>query len=154
MGRILRKFQTAEITMFHVGVDDFTKHGYSKAEFDQHFIEQLKSEKLQQFNAAAEREIQALISTYPPSEVTSFHKQENEARAWLADNTTATPLLDALADTRGMDKATLVNKVIAKADGFAGASGAIIGKRQQLEDQLDALAERNASEDEYQALTW
>lgn len=117
-------------------------------------LEHIQAVKLNQFNAIAEREIQALISTYPPSEVTSFHKQENEARAFIADNTTATPLLDALAVTRGMDKAELVNKVIAKADEFAAASGAIIGKRQQLEDQLDALAERNASEDEYQALTW
>lgn len=154
MERILRNFQTAEITMFNVGVDDFTKHGYSKAEFEQHFIEQLKSEKLNQFNAAAEREIQALISTYPPSEVTSFHKQENEARAWLADDTAATPLLDSLATTRGMDKATLVNKVIAKADAFAQASGEIIGKRQKLEDALTDLAASNAPEDAYQALTW
>lgn len=138
---------------------NFTKQsalsaGVPLSVWEQNYLAHIKAEKLKLFNAAAEREIQALISTYPPSEVTSFHKQENEARAWLADDTAATPLLDSLATTRGMDKAELVNKVIAKADEFAAASGAIIGKRQQLEDQLDALAERNASEDEYQALTW
>jgi hypothetical protein len=152
--KLIKNFESPYLSMFNADLDDFKRNGFSKSDFDSHFIDQLKSEKLKQFNAAAEREIQALISTYPPSEVTSFHKQENEARAWLADDTAATPLLDSLATTRGMDKATLVNKVIAKADAFARTSGKIIGKRQKLEDALTDLAASNAPEDAYQALTW
>lgn len=122
--------------------------------WNEKYLAHIKAKKLTQFNAAAEREIAALVSTYPPSEVASFPKQETEARAWLADNAAVTPLLDSLAESRGMAKAELVDKVIIKADSFAVASGEIIGKRQKLEDALAALAADNAPEQDYQALTW
>ena len=58
--------------------------------------------------------------------------------AYAADPTASTPLLSALAQARGISLPDLVERVLAKADAFAVASGFIIGQRQALEDRLDA----------------
>lgn len=97
-----------------------------------------KSTKLAEINAACQSTLEALTPTYPERELTTFDKQESEARAYLADATASTPLLSALAAARGIELGDLVGRVITKADAFAGASGYIIGQRQALEDRLDA----------------
>lgn len=97
-----------------------------------------KTAKLAEINTACQRTLESLTPTYPERELTTFDKQETEARAYLADATASTPLLSALAAARGIELADLVGRVIAKADAFASASGYIIGQRQALEDQLDA----------------
>ena len=79
-----------------------------------------------------------LTGTYPDREIRTFDKQESEARAYAADPTASTPLLSALAQARGIPLPDLVERVLAKADAFAVASGSIIGQRQALEDRLDA----------------
>ena len=79
-----------------------------------------------------------LTGTYPDREIRTFDKQESEARAYAADATASTPLLSALAQARGIPLSELVERVLAKADAFAVASGSIIGQRQTLEDRLDA----------------
>ena len=79
-----------------------------------------------------------LTGTYPDREIRTFDKQESEARAYAADPTASTPLLSALAEARGISLPDLVERVLAKADAFAVASGSIIGQRQALEDRLDA----------------
>lgn len=99
---------------------------------------QLKIEKLNEINAAYQQAIATLTPTYPDDERLTFDKQEQEARAWQADNSTSTPFVDALASGRQMDKAELVSRIIAKADAFALASGSLTGQRQRYEDLLDA----------------
>lgn len=96
-----------------------------------------KSQKLDEINATYQQAIATLTHTYPDDERLTFDKQEQEARAWLADNSTSTPFVDALAAGRQMDKAELVNRIIAKADAFAIASGLLTGQRQRYEDLLD-----------------
>ncbi len=103
--------------------------------------------KLTDINASCEAEIAAISAGYPSSEVLSWPKQEAEARAWTADNQAVTPLLDSLAAARGISKAELASRVIAKADLFAQLSGAIIGKRQGLEDQLDTISDGLTAEE-------
>ncbi|MFQ9868622.1 MAG: hypothetical protein ACLRWP_17950 [Bilophila wadsworthia] len=46
---------------------------------------------------------------------------------YAADPTASTPLLSALAEARGISLPDLVERVLAKADAFAVASGSIIG---------------------------
>ena len=101
-------------------------------------LEQTKAAKLSEINAAADRAIATLTATYPDREISTFDKQESEARAYTADATASTPLLSALATARGIPLPDLVERVLAKADAFAVASGSIIGQRQALEDRLDA----------------
>ena len=100
-------------------------------------FEEAKAAKLSEINKAADKIMAALISTYPDREISTFDKQEAEARAYMADPEAPTPLLSALAKARGISMDELVKRVIAKADAFAAASGYIIGQRQALEDQLD-----------------
>lgn len=101
-------------------------------------LEEVKTAKLSEINAAADRAIATLTATYPDREISTFDKQESEARAYAADPTASTPLLSALAQARGISLPDLVERVLAKADAFAVASGSIIGQRQALEDRLDA----------------
>lgn len=98
---------------------------------------QLKIEKLNEINVIYQQAIATLTPTYPDDERLTFDKQEQEARSWLADNSTPTPFVDALAAGRQMDKAELVSRIIAKADAFAIASGLLTGQRQRYEDLLD-----------------
>lgn len=100
-------------------------------------FKEAKAAKLAEINKAADKIMAALISTYPDREISTFDKQEAEARAYMADPTAPTLLLSALAKARGLSMDELVKRVIAKADAFAAASGYIIGQRQALEDQLD-----------------
>lgn len=100
-------------------------------------LEQTKAAKLSEINKAADAAIATLTATYPDREISTFDKQESEARAYAADATASTPLLSALAQARGIELSELVQRVIAKADILAMASGSIIGQRQALEDRLD-----------------
>lgn len=101
-------------------------------------LSDLKKAKLSEINAAYQQAIATLTPTYPDDERLTFDKQEQEARAWLADNSTSTPFIDALAAGRQMNKAELVSRIIAKANAFAIASGSLTGQRQRYEDLLDA----------------
>ena len=112
-------------------------------------LEEMKAAKLSEINAAADRAIATLTATYPDREISTFDKQESEARAYTADATASTPLLSALAQARGIPLPDLVRRVLAKAATFAVASGSIIGQRQALEDRLDACT----TVEEIQAIT-
>lgn len=101
-------------------------------------LEEVKAAKLSEINAVADRALATLTATYPDREISTFDKQESEARAYAADPTASTPLLSALAQARGVPLDELVRRVLAKADAFAVASGSIVGQRQALEDRLDA----------------
>lgn len=100
-------------------------------------LDDLKAAKLNEINGAYQQAIADMTPGYPDDERLTFDKQEQEARAWLADDTALTPFIDALAAGRQMDKAELVKRIIAKADAFALASGSLTGQRQRYEDMLD-----------------
>ena len=99
-------------------------------------LEELKAAKLTEINAAYDDAVSLLVADYPSNELLTFDKQEAEARAWTADQSADTPLVDALALGRGMDKAELVSRILAKADAFAVATGYLTGLRQKYEDRL------------------
>lgn len=109
-------------------------------------LKSLKARKLAEINSAYQQAIATLTPTYPDDERLTFDKQEQEARAWLADDSTSTPFVDALAAGRQMDKAELVSRIIAKADAFALASGSLTGQRQRYEDLLDDAETADAVE--------
>ena len=100
-------------------------------------IEELKENKLKEINYKYDIATSSLVSTYPQTELLTFDKQEQEARAWLKDNNVETPLIDALAEGRQIDKADLVNRIINKSDLFAIQTGYLTGQRQYYEDQLE-----------------
>ena len=101
-------------------------------------LDEAKAAKLTEINAACDAEIEAIKVSYPNTEVMTWDKQEQEARALVLDATTATPLIDSIASARGLDRVELANRIIANADQFATASGVFLGKRQKLKDEINA----------------
>lgn len=114
------------------------ENGYEIKAIPTPILDEIKDAKLAEINGKYNVATSALVSTYPSTELLTFDKQEAEARAWQADNSVSTPLIDALALGRGIDKAELVRRIIAKADAFAVATGYLTGQRQKYEDQLES----------------
>ena len=102
-------------------------------------LEQCRADTLAAINADASARTAAVRADTPADEVQSWGKQEQEARALLADPSAATPLLTAIAAARGVPLLLLAGKIIDKADAYAAFTGALIGTRQALEDRLAAI---------------
>lgn len=85
----------------------------------------------EQVRAEGSRRLNLLSGLYPPAERETWATQEREARAWLLDNRTLTPMLDGIM-IPGEAKAALVASVIAKADALKAASAPIIGAQRAL----------------------
>ena len=79
-----------------------------------------------------EYKVESLVVDYPQYERDTFNTQEAEARGWKNNNNYVTPLLDSMAQARGIEKSMLVDKVIEKADMFKVAVGTIIGEKQKI----------------------
>jgi hypothetical protein len=102
----------------------------------------VKAAKLSDLAAACAQRMATIKAGYPADEISTWDKQESEAREYKrTGGTAATPLLSALSSARGVALSDLVDRVIAKADQFAAVSGAIIGKRQRYEDEVAAAAD-------------
>ncbi len=112
--------------------------------------EQLQAAKLQKLagaSAACDAALAQLSQSYPAGEIQSWPQQVKEADAFAVDPDSPTPLLSAIAASRGLELLDLVGRVHAMAEAYAELSGGLIGHRQAIEDQIDAantLAELEA----------
>ena len=112
-----------------------------------------RNEKYAEINNDCQAALSALTFTYPDRELLTFERQEREARALLAGDSAADVThITAIAQGRGIPVEELAQKIIAKADAFALASGWLIGMRQKYEDQLNALGE-DATAEQIRAIT-
>ncbi|MDO0944665.1 hypothetical protein [Chromohalobacter israelensis] len=112
-------------------------------------VDAVKAQQIRRINVAYQAELDHILEEYPYAERLTWDRQEQEARAWWSwhdpagNNQTgpepATPYLDALATGRGISLQELVQRVITKADAWIAASGAATGKRQHLEDRINAV---------------
>lgn len=93
-----------------------------------------KARLIEQFEEATKE----LENLYPEIEKRTFIKQENEARAFLLDNTTITPTLTPIATARDITVLEVVNRVILKADEYTLEAATLIGTRQCKEDLIDS----------------
>lgn len=116
-------------------VRDYTSEEAAEA------MERAKARKVREINAAYEQELGAALKDYPEAETKTWDKQEAEARAWVTDNSAPTPYLDGLATARDLSKSELVARVIAKADAWIALSASATGKRQRLEDEIEAATD-------------
>ena len=90
------------------------------------------NELTQAFNGAVEA-----LTTALPHEMVSWRKQEDEARAYTADNTATTPFIDAQVTTRQLEtKDELVAKIIANADAYQVTYAGLLGKYQNLSNAI------------------
>ena len=109
-----------------------------------------KAAKRQEINTGCDTAIAALPAAYPEREVQSWPQQVKEAESLAANPQTPTPLLSAIAVARGLPATELAHRVLANMTAYSTYAGAIIGRRQALEDALDAAL----TVDQVNAIAW
>lgn len=98
------------------------------------------NEKMTKVVTGFKLQMSVITLAYTAEDIASFPVQESEAKAWNADNTVETPLLDAMVANRpSVDKATLVSRILANSVLYKHVAGPAIGKKQHFEDLLYAL---------------
>jgi len=97
-----------------------------------------RTSQLAVVNAAFESAAAALTTGYPEAERLTWSVQQQEALAWQADNSAATPYLDGLAAARGITAAEMRSLTLAQVQAFMAASQQMVGTRQKLRDQINA----------------
>lgn len=115
---------------------------------DMAFLRDLKKREAQ---AALTQAIEKITPYYPTDEKVSFAKQEEEALKYRANpeiSESEIPCIAGIAKGRQMDLAVLVEKILAKAAGFALYSGIYMGRKQRIED----LADKARTEEEINAI--
>ena len=103
--------------------------------------EYLELAYLNKINNECDATLQQMKQSYPDSEVRTWDRQESEARAFIADSNSTTPLIDNLSASREIDKTELATRIIAKADIWSAVVGQIIGARQKLEDNIENMTD-------------
>lgn len=88
----------------------------------------LRAAVIAQIDAQAEQARQVFL-TPGAGQVMTYQRKEAEARAWIADQRTAVPFLDAEAAARGLPLADVAAEVIRLADRWTAAGSAIEGLR-------------------------
>ena len=95
-------------------------------------IEQVRQEKLTEIRQKFQNLIDSIKSQYAPYEIESFADQRAEWRAWVADNTAKTPVVDVLAQARGIDREELLQRIGEKVTQIVQLQGT----QNKLEDQV------------------
>jgi len=101
----------------------------------------IDSEKEKVLSSARERldrEMHDLVSKYPPHERDSWPIQLAEAKSYLADNSAATPLVDELVASRGIEKSDFMARIILKSQQYQATAGAAIGRYHSVRDGIEA----------------
>lgn len=106
-------------------------------------LTEMKAVKLIEINKDYESAILKVQKDFiPQSEMLSFETQEKESLAYKNSkyqDTSLCPFMQAISTARGMDLRTLCDKAIEKATLYRQASGALIGKRQGLQDRIELV---------------
>lgn len=80
--------------------------------------------------------IVAAAGGYSPEERETWPMQSEEARIWQRDATVPTPLLTAIAASRGISVAALAEKILVNDTAFRQTVGSLLGAQQKELDQL------------------
>ena len=104
-------------------------------------LENISSRKKEEALKGADDAVSAYMAQFSEVEKLTFPNQQKEVEAWLADNTVATPVLDSLAEARGISREEQIQKAVAKVQLFIPLSAKIIGTQQKYEDDIKAIKE-------------
>lgn len=144
----IKQFTRCDETEIELYKSAYIEYSEDSFEFDSNYTYKIKNNKiikterndkaylLNKVNADFETTISNLTSSIPASEISTWAKQESEARAYLVDSTASTPFIDAISLARGVDKSYLVDKIIEKADAYTAVVGTLTGVRQKLEKEI------------------
>lgn len=109
------------------------------------------AEELQaQVDAEYKRNMGLITAKYPEEERSSWYIQTAQAQAVMDGSATPTPWLDACAQTRGMPREELAQRIIALDAEFQAIHGHLTGVRQWHEEAIGQIIAA-AAEDETQA---
>ena len=145
---IIKQFTRCDESEIELYQSEYIEYSEDSFEFDSNYNYKIKNNEvvkterndtsylLNKANADFETAISSLTSSVPISEISTWTKQEQEARAYLLDSNASTPFIDAICTARGCEKSYLVNKIIEKADEYAVAVGTLTGVRQKLEKEI------------------
>ena len=145
---MIKQFTRCDETEIELYKSAYIEYSEDSFEFDSNYTYKIESNEvvkterndkvylLNKVNADFETAISSLTSSTPTSEISTWTKQEQEARAYLLDSNASTPFMDAICTSRGVDKSYLAGKIIEKADAYAVAVGTLTGVRQKLEKEV------------------
>lgn len=97
-----------------------------------------KRRKLQEVNRLVRLKLQDVRSGYTADEIASWGFQLREVDLYDGNPNAATPLLNALAASRGMPKAAVVAAIKSRVAAYSSLTGGILGNKQRLEDAISA----------------
>lgn len=120
-------------------------------EAQQQQLQAEKSSKLAILNHTAQNQIAQIAGTdkIPEFELQSWSLQAIEAKAWAADKSAATPILDTIAANRKIPRELLIQAALNKTLQYEALTAAVAGQRQALQTQIEAaqnLEDLNAIE--------
>lgn len=111
-----------------------------------------KEAKRRQIWAAGDAVLAEVKANYTEAEIESWCKQEQGAKDFAAGNTEteAAQFVAAIATTRGIETAVLVEKILANVAAYGALSASVIGKQQRLDTAVTAAT----TQAELDAITW
>ena len=107
---------------------------FEEIELDKTELDYLKRNDvyISALEAGVQSKIRNLVQDYPQFEIDTFSTQESEANEYIKDNTTATPFIDNLCLSRGIEKDLMVAKILANAEPLKMGTAPIIGAYQKI----------------------
>ena len=98
-----------------------------------------KSAKLVALNTTAQNYINQAtgVDKLPQFEKDTWAIQGQEAKAWAADNHALTPVLDGIANARGVPAQILKQKALEKTLAFEALTATVVGTRQAIETRIN-----------------
>lgn len=111
-----------------------------KAEAEETKLATAKVIALSRLNQRAQTIVneQSGMDDLPAFEVQSWPIQASESRAWDADKSAATPILDAIAAARGINSDDLKETVLRKCRAYDELVATVAGRRQAVQAQIEA----------------
>ena len=99
---------------------------------------QARDDKIAAATAACDAALAPLGVEYGRWETATWDQQYAEAVALMADPAASVPLIAALAQARGMDVATLAQRIIRNREAWSVLTGNVIGQRLAIVDRINA----------------
>ena len=111
-----------------------------KAQIEAEFLNASKATLIRAINRQAQNIVaqKSGMDDLPAFEVQSWPIQVVEARAWSVDKSAATPVLDQIAQSRGIDADKLKAAALRKTVAYESLCATVAGKRQAIEKQIEA----------------
>lgn len=100
-------------------------------------FDEAREAKQQEITVQANTILEKAQVEYGGMERLTWEQQYAEAQAYQADAEAEVPLLDVIAVNRGMDVASLADRILANKAAWVELAGSIVGQRLAYQDALD-----------------